>query len=87
MALSVEAAEILEHFQWLTEHESADLSEDKLREIRDEIGDVLIYLVRLADVLEVDALEAAENKLAKNEKKYPADKVRGKALKYSEYSE
>lgn len=87
MALSVEVAEILEHFQWLTEQESSKLPEEKLAEVREEIGDVLIYLVRLADVLGIDPLEAAEDKLAKNEEKYPADKVKGKALKYTEYSE
>lgn len=86
-ALSVEVAEILEHFQWLTERESCELPEDKLAEIADEIGDVLIYLVRLADVLGIDLLSAAEEKLAKNEEKYPAEKVRGKALKYTEYSD
>ena len=85
--LSVEVAEILEHFQWLTEKESRKLPEEKLAEIREEIGDVLIYLVRLADVLGIDPLEAAEDKLAKNEEKYPADKVKGKALKYTEYPE
>jgi len=58
---------------------------EKLAEIKDEIGDVLIYLVRLADELGIDPLEAANQKLEKNEKKYPADKVKGKALKYDEY--
>jgi dCTP diphosphatase len=86
-ALSVEVAEILEHFQWLTQEESRALREEKLAEIREEIGDVLIYLVRLADVLDIDPMEAALDKLAKNEEKYPAERVRGKALKYTEYSE
>ena len=87
-ALTVdEVAEILEHFQWLTEQESAELPEEKRAEVREEIGDVLIYLVSLADVLGIDPLEAAEDKLAKNEEKYPADKVKGKALKYNEYPE
>ena len=86
MALAVEVAEILEHFQWLTEQGSSKLPDEKLSEIREEIGDVLIYLVRLADVLGIDPLKAAEDKLAKNEGKYPAEKVKGKALKYTEYS-
>jgi dCTP diphosphatase len=86
-ALSVEVAEILEHFQWLTQEESRALREEKLAEIREEIGDVLIYLVRLADVLDIDPMEAALDKLAKNEEKYPAERVRGKALKYTEYYE
>jgi len=85
MALAVEVAELLEHFQWLTEEESHNLSEEKLAEVRDEIGDTLIYLTRLADVLGIEPLEAARDKIGKNEKKYPAEKVRGKALKYSEY--
>jgi len=85
MALAVEAAELLEHFQWLTEEQSRAVDPEKLAEIKDEIGDVLIYLVRLADELGIDPLEAANQKLEKNEKKYPADKVKGKALKYDEY--
>lgn len=87
MALSVEVAEVLEHFQWLTEQESSDLPDDKLAEIREEVGDILIYLVRLADVLGIDPLDAANDKIEKNNRKYPADKVKGKALKYDEYSE
>ena len=85
MALAVEVAEILEHFQWLTEEQSRAVDPEKLADIKDEIGDVLIYLVRLADELGIDPLEAANQKLEKNEKKYPADKVKGKALKYDEY--
>jgi len=85
MALAVEAAELLEHFQWLTEEQSRAVDPEKLAEIKDEIGDVLIYLVRLADELGIDPLEAANQKLEKNEKKYPAEKVKGKALKYDEY--
>ena len=87
MALAVEAAEILEHFQWLTEEQSRDLEEEQLAKVRDELGDVLIYLVRLSDVLGVDLLKAAEDKLEKNAEKYPVDKVKGKALKYSDYHE
>jgi NTP pyrophosphatase (non-canonical NTP hydrolase) len=85
MALSVEVAEIVEHFQWLTEEESRKLSPDQRRTLKDEIGDVLIYLANLADQLDIDPVEAAEEKLAKNEKKYPAQRVKGKSLKYSEY--
>ncbi len=85
MALAVEVAEILEHFQWLTEEQSRAVDPDKLAKIKDEIGDVLIYLVRLADELGIDPLEAANDKLEKNEAKYPVDKVKGKALKYNEY--
>jgi len=85
MALAVEVAEILEHFQWLTEEQSRAVDSEKLGKLKDEIGDVLIYLVRLADELGIDPLEAANEKLEKNEAKYPVDKVKGKALKYNEY--
>jgi len=84
-ALSVEAAELLEHFQWLTEEQSRQLPPEKLAAVRDEMADVLVYLVRLADKLEVDLLAAVEVKMAKNAAKYPADKVRGSMKKYSEY--
>lgn len=85
MALVVEASELAEHFQWLTEKQSSGLSPDKLAEVRDEIGDVLIYLANLCDKLGIDPLEAARDKLAKNRKKYPADRVRGKSDKYRAY--
>ena len=85
MALLVEVAEIAEHFQWLTEQQSRDLDAAKKAEVAHELADALIYLVRLADQLEIGLLEAAEHKLALNEQKYPAEKVRGSAKKYSEY--
>ena len=84
-ALSVEAAELLEHFQWLTEAESKSLPPARRDAVRDELADVLIYLVRIADKLDVDLLEAAAQKIEKNAAKYPADKVRGSMKKYSEY--
>ena len=84
-ALSVEAAELLEHFQWLTEAESKHLPPAKVAEVRDEMADVLIYLVRLADKLELDLLAAAAAKIEKNAAKYPAAKVRGSMKKYSDY--
>jgi dCTP diphosphatase len=85
MALSVEVAEIVEHFQWLTEPQSRELAAAKQAEVEQELADALIYLVRLADQLQIDLLEAANRKLAINEAKYPADRVRGSAKKYSEY--
>src|SRR5215207_8731191 len=85
MALSVEAAEIVEHFQWLTEEQSQNLSQEKLAEIREEIGDVMIYLTELADKLGIDPVEAAKAKVEINGKKYPAALVRGKASKYTDY--
>jgi NTP pyrophosphatase (non-canonical NTP hydrolase) len=84
MALAVEASEIMEHFQWLTEEQSADLTPEKLQQVREEIGDVLIYLVRLADRLGIDPLGAAREKIEVNRTKYPADKARGTAKKYTE---
>ena len=83
-ALAVEAAELLERFQWLTEDESRRLPPAELEKVRHEMADVLNYLVRLADKLDVDLLEAARAKIAINEQKYPADEVRGSAKKYSE---
>lgn len=85
MALSVEVAELLELFQWLTEEQSANLDGAQLARAREEIGDVMIYLANLADQLGLDPLEAAFAKLERNERKYPAEKVRGKAKKYTEY--
>jgi len=85
MALAVEASEIMEIFQWLTEDQSRDLPAKKMAELADELGDVAIYLIRLCDKLGIDLLAAAEAKLAVNLKKYPAHKVRGSAKKYNEY--
>src|SRR5215211_6313927 len=85
MALSVEAAEVVEHFQWLTEEQSRILPPEKLAEVREEIGDVMIYLTELAEKLGIDPVEAAKAKLEINNKKYPARLVKGKASKYTEY--
>ena len=85
MALSVEVAEVVEHFQWLTEEQSRNLPPEKLAEIKEEIGDVIIYLTELAEKLGIDPVEAAKAKLEINSKKYPASLVKGKAAKYTEY--
>jgi dCTP diphosphatase len=85
MALSVEVSEIVEHFQWLTQEQSRKLPPDKLAEVREEIGDVMIYLVELADKLGIDPVEAAKAKVEVNERKYPATLVKGKSSKYTEY--
>lgn len=79
MALSVEVAELAEHFQWLTQQESSHLSPDQKKAVREEIADVFIYLVRLADRLEIDLLNAAEDKIALNALKYPAKKEQGES--------
>jgi NTP pyrophosphatase (non-canonical NTP hydrolase) len=81
MALIVEAAELVEHFQWLTEAQSARLDPETFQAVEQEIADVFIYLVRLSDLLGIDLLDAAARKIALNEKKYPANEVRGKADK------
>ncbi len=84
MALIVEAGELVEHFQWLTQAQSLALVPDKRELVAQELADVLIYLVRLADRLDVDLLAAAERKLALNAEKYPAERVRGSARRYDE---
>jgi NTP pyrophosphatase (non-canonical NTP hydrolase) len=84
-ALAVEAAELLEHFQWLRSGGSDELDEAKLREVRHEMADVLVYLVRLADKLDVDLMAAVEEKMVLNRLKYPADRVRGDPRKYHAY--
>jgi dCTP diphosphatase len=76
-ALSVEAAEVLEHFQWLAEGEDAALGAEKKEAVALELADVFLYLVRLSDRLGVDLLEAAERKMAINARNYPADFTRG----------
>lgn len=87
MAMIVEAAELVEHFQWLTEDQSSDISPEKREEVAHEIADTFIYLLRMADVLNIDLIDAAAAKMALNAQKYPADKVRGSNAKYTEYDE
>jgi len=84
MALSVEVAELLEVFQWLTEEQSRHLPPAKKQAVEEEIGDVTILLLALADELGVDILEAARKKLERNRAKYPVEKSRGRAEKYNE---
>ncbi len=83
-ALSVEAGELLEHFQWLQDGSLSELGDVKLSEVQDELADVLLYLVMLSDKLSIDLLAAAAAKLEKNAVKYPVAKARGTAKKYSE---
>ena len=84
MALAAEAGELLEVFQWMTEPQSRDLPPDARARASAEIADVLLYLVRLADQLGVDPIEAANRKIVANAAKYPVDKARGTAKKYTE---
>jgi len=85
MALSVEVAELVEHFQWLNQAQSRSVEPAKKEEIKDEIGDILIYLVNLADQLDIDPVQAAFDKIEKNRKKYPVNLSKGNAFKYKEY--
>jgi len=85
MALIVEAAEMVEHFQWLTEEQSCNLSPQKLAEVEQELADIQVYLISLAEKLQLDLIAAVDKKMALNAKKYPADQVRGSSKKYTEY--
>jgi NTP pyrophosphatase (non-canonical NTP hydrolase) len=85
MALVAEAGELAAEFQWLTAAQSAAPTPEQLARIRAESADVLIYLVRLAQVLGFDLAAAGEAKLAANERRYPVEKARGSAKKYTEY--
>lgn len=87
MALIAEAAELVEHFQWLSEQQSRQLPAEKLDEVAMELADILIFLIRTADKLDVDLIQAARAKIAINERRYPADKVRGQALRSAEYDD
>ena len=84
MALAVEASELLEHFQWLTEAQSRNLLPEKREEVAQEIADVLLYLVRIADKLNINLVDAANKKLVMNAHKYPAEKSRSNNKKYTE---
>jgi NTP pyrophosphatase (non-canonical NTP hydrolase) len=83
-ALSVEAAELLEHFQWLTEDQSRSVPDDKREAIAEEVADVLLYLLQLADKLGIDPVQAAQKKLQTNAIKYPVERAKGSSKKYSE---
>lgn len=85
MALSVEVAEIVEHFQWLTEEQSKNLPNDKLGKVEIELADTFIYLIRLADKLGIDLFVAAQSKIEINKQKYPVGKAKGNARKYTEF--
>jgi dCTP diphosphatase len=84
MALTCEVGELLEHFQWLTAEESSALPPERLAAVRQELADVLLYLVRLSDRLGVDLAAAAREKLVLNAARYPVEKSRGRATRYDE---
>lgn len=83
-ALAVEAAELLEPFQWLTEKQSCNLDAEQLAAVRGEVADVLLYLIRLADKLDIDLHAAARDKLVRNAAKYPVAKAKGSSKKYTD---
>lgn len=85
MALIVEAAEMVEHFQWMSEDQSCSLSPEKLAEVELELADIQIYLISLAEKLQLDLIAAVDKKLVLNAQKYPAEQVRGSSKKYTEY--
>ena len=85
MALIAEAAELVEHFQWLTEEQSYRLPDDKLEEVRLELADIFVYLLRMSERLGVDLVQAAHRKITLNEQKYPVEQVKGSSKKYDEY--
>jgi dCTP diphosphatase len=83
VSISIEAAELLEEFQWMTREESERHAVENVEQISDEVADVAIYLIELCDVLKIDLAKAIHAKLDKNEKKYPVEKSRGKSTKYT----
>ena len=85
IALTKECSEIMEIFQWMNEEESYNLTEIKLVELKDEIGDVLIYLLNLCDKFNIDPIQSAKEKIKKNIEKYPKEIVKGSSKKYNEY--
>ncbi|MES9975561.1 nucleotide pyrophosphohydrolase [Candidatus Thiodiazotropha sp. LNASS1] len=87
MAMIAECAELVEHFQWLTPEQSMNLTQEKHDEVTLEMADILIYLIRCAERLDIDLIEAVERKIAINEARYPVEKVFGDARRASEYED
>jgi NTP pyrophosphatase (non-canonical NTP hydrolase) len=85
MAMIVEAAELVEQFQWDTPQESLQLTPEKREAVSHELADTFVYLLRIAEVLDIDLIQAANEKIDLNAKKYPADKARGSNAKYTKY--
>ena len=85
MAMIVEAAELVEQFQWDTPAESQQLSPEKREAVSHELADTFVYLLRIAEVLEIDLIDAANKKIALNAKKYPVEKAKGSNAKYTKY--
>jgi NTP pyrophosphatase (non-canonical NTP hydrolase) len=87
MSIAIEAAELMEHFQWLPEEQSTTLNPEELNEIGEELADIVLYALSLCNQLGLDLSESVMNKLAKNAEKYPSEKVRGKSHKYTYYED
>jgi NTP pyrophosphatase (non-canonical NTP hydrolase) len=85
MSIAIEAAELMEHFQWLTVEESKNLPPDALADLGEELADIVIYALSLSNVLGLDLSETVLAKMEKNIRKYPSEKVRGKSHKYTYY--
>ena len=85
MSLAIEAAELMEIFQWVTDEQSFKLNKKQRIELEDEMADVAVYLLGLFNVLDIDLSKAIANKMLKNDKKYPAKLVKGKMHKYTHY--
>lgn len=83
-AVSVEAGELLEHFMWLTEEQSRELSAAKKEEVASEMADVLLYLLQLGTSLDIDLVDAAQKKIAVNETRYPVERAKGNSRKHDE---
>lgn len=85
MAMIVEAGEVVEHFQWMTEQESRNLSDETKEKVGQELSDTFVYLLRIAEVCEIDLIKAANKKIDLNAEKYPIEKVKGSNAKYTTY--
>lgn len=85
MAMIVEAGEVVEHFQWMTEQESRNLDAETKEQVGQELSDTLVYLLRIAEVCGIDLIEAANKKIDLNAKKYPVEKCKGSNAKYTQY--
>ena len=85
MAMIVEAAELVEQFQWDTPQESVELKAEKREAVSHELADTFVYLLRIAEVLDIDLIAAANQKITLNALKYPAEKAKGSNAKYTQY--
>ncbi len=87
MAIAIEAAELMEHFQWLDNDASRNLPDEKYRAAAFELADVFMYTLLMAERMGIDLVATTHDKMAFNEKRYPAERVKGQAKKHNEYSQ